>query len=65
MSNEIITFGNIEIRKCKFHHPKNLILIEDVGIVKIQVSSMVSSSRKNAIILLVTKMMIIKLNHYA
>ena len=46
MGNEIITFGNIEIRKCKFHHPKNLILIEDVGIVKIQVSSMVSSSKK-------------------
>ena len=26
MSKEIIVFGNIEIKKCKFHHRKNLII---------------------------------------
>ena len=37
MSKEIIAFGNIEIEKRKFHHYKNLILLEDVDIDKIQV----------------------------
>ena len=29
MGKEIITFGNNEIEKQKFHHGKNLILLED------------------------------------
>ena len=41
-------FGDIKIEKRKFHHLKNLILSEDVDIqdIEIQVSSMVSSSKK-------------------
>ena len=30
MSVEIIVFGNIELEKPKFHHHKNLILLEKV-----------------------------------
>ena len=39
-------FGNIEIKKLKFHHHKNLTLLEDVDINNIQVCSMVSSDEK-------------------
>ena len=39
------------------------LFLEDVDIKKMQVSSMVSSGGKNIYILLVTKMMIRKLNH--
>ena len=31
---KIITFGEIEIEKCKFHHRENLISLEDVDIKK-------------------------------
>ena len=34
-------FCDIEVEKHKFHHRKNLILLEDVDTKKIQVSSMV------------------------
>ena len=47
MGEEIITFGNIEIEKRKFHHHKNLILLEYRDIYNIQVSSIVSSGEKN------------------
>ena len=43
MGKEIIMFGNIKISKKKIHHHKNLILLEDLHIDKIQVSSMVFS----------------------
>ena len=46
MGKEIITFGDIEIKNRKFHHCKNLILL-DVNIAKIQVLSMVSRGQKN------------------
>ena len=46
IGTKIITFGDIETKKRKFHHHKNLILLEDVG--KMQVSSM-GSSGKNII----------------
>ena len=47
MSKEIITFGDMEVEeKNKFHHRKNLILLEDVDTKKIQASNMVSSSEK-------------------
>ena len=36
---EIITFANIEVEKHKFHHHKSPILIHDVNIIKIVVSS--------------------------
>ena len=47
MSKENITFNNIEIEKRKFHHRKNLILLEDVDTDKIQVSSSVFSGEEN------------------
>ena len=47
MDKEIITFGDIEIEKRKFHHCRNLILLGYVDIDSIQVSSIVSSSKKS------------------
>ena len=47
MDKGIMTFGDNEIKKCKFHHLKKLILFEDLDIEKIQVSSIVSSGEKN------------------
>ena len=32
MGTKIITFGDIEVEKHKFHHCKNLILLEDIDI---------------------------------
>ena len=43
MPKEFIKFSDIEIKKRKFHHRENVILLEDADIEKIQVSSMVSS----------------------
>ena len=43
---KIITFGDIEIEKHKFHHRKNVILLEDIDIEKIEVFSMISSGEK-------------------
>ena len=39
MGKEIITFGNTEIEKTKFHQYKNLVSIYDVNIDRIVVSS--------------------------
>ena len=47
MSKEIIMFGNNEVGKHRFHHRKNLVFLEDVLIKNLQVSSMVSSVKKN------------------
>ena len=41
MDKEIITFGNIEVKKYKFHQHKNPILIFDVNIAIIIVSNKV------------------------
>ena len=46
MGKEIVIFGDIEIEKGKFQHCKNLVLLEDVDIEKVQVCSMVSSDKK-------------------
>ena len=46
MDKEIITFGDIEIEKRKFHHRRNLILLDFVDINSIQVSSIVFPSEK-------------------
>ena len=46
MGKEILTFGNIEIEKHKFHQRKNPIWINDVEINIIVVSSMFPSSKK-------------------
>ena len=64
MSKEIITFGDIEVEKHKFHHCKNLALLEDVDINKYRFLIWFLQA-KRIDILLVTKMMIMKLNHYA
>ena len=53
-----------EVEKHKFHHHKNLILLEVIDIKNIQLSSMVFSGKKNMNVLVVTKPMIRKLNHY-
>ena len=47
MNKEIITFGDNEIEKCKFHHRKNLILLEYVDIDSILTSSLFFSGEKN------------------
>ena len=47
MSKETMAFGNIEIENRKFHHRKNLILLEYIDINNIMISSMVSSGEKN------------------
>ena len=49
MGKEIIVCAKIEIKKRKFYHHKNLILLEDVDIDKMQVCSMVSPSEKKNI----------------
>ena len=64
-SKEIIDFGNIEIQKRKFHQCKNLISLQDVDIDNMYVPGMVSPGEKIINILLVIKMIIIKINHYA
>ena len=47
MSKEVIAFDNIKIEKRKFRNRKNLILLEDVDIENILISSMVSSGEKH------------------
>ena len=44
MRKEVV-FHYTEIKKWKFHHHKNLILLQDVDIDNIQVSAMVSSGK--------------------
>ena len=65
MSKEIIAIRKLEIKKCKFCHRNNLVLLEDVVIYNIPVSTMVSFGEKIIYILMVTKMMVIKWNHCA
>ena len=48
MNKNIITFGGTDIEKFKFHHRKNLVLLEDVDTQKTQVSNMVSSIEKKS-----------------
>ena len=47
MHKNITTFSDTDNEKHKLHHRKNLVLLEDVDIEKIQVSSMVSLGEKN------------------
>ena len=57
MGKEIITFGNIEIEKQKFHSHKNQISIYDVNIDRIVVSNKGPFGWKDLNILLDTKIM--------
>ena len=47
MGKEIITFGDIEVEKHKFHQQKSPILIYDVNIVRIVVCNMLSFGKKD------------------
>ena len=47
MSKEIIIFGNIEVKKHKFHQHKSSILINDVYISKIVVSNSAPFGKKS------------------
>ena len=64
MGKEILMLGDIEIEKNKFFSHKSPILLKDVDIEKVLVSKNVSSGEKTLSTLLVTCMMIVKLNHY-
>ena len=46
MNKEILVFGNIEIKRSKFHHWKNLIVLEDVDFDNILISSLVLVRKK-------------------
>ena len=58
MGKEIITFGNIEIEKQKFHCQENPISIYDVNIDRIVVSNKVPFGNKILNILLGMKMIV-------
>ena len=62
MGKEILTFGDIEIKKKIFHWPKSLIFLNDADIERELISKKISSGEKKY--LLVTYIMIIKLSHY-
>ena len=64
MGKEILMLGDIETEKNKFFSHKSPILLKDVDIEKVLVSKNVSSGEKTLSTLLVTCMMIVKLNHY-
>lgn len=60
-----MALGNNEIKKRKFHCCKHLILLGDVDINKTLISSIISSIENIINTLLVTKMLIMELNHYS
>ena len=58
MGKEVLTFGNVEIEKNKFYRHKTPIFLGDVDR-----SNEISFGEKNLSTLLVTCIMVIKLNH--
>ena len=65
MGKEILTFGDFEIEKNKFHCHKTSIFLKDVDIENVLVSKNISPGKKNYIYtLLATCLMIVKLSHY-
>ena len=65
MGNQFLTFEDIEIEKRKFYHHKTPIFLEAVGIEKVLASNKISFGKKKTInVLLVTCIMVTKLNHY-
>ena len=60
----IIMFDDTESEKHKLHHRINVILLEDVDIKKYSYLVWFRKVKKIINILLVTKTVIIKLNHY-
>lgn len=66
MSKEILQYGGIEIGKSKFHHCKNLILLQGVNTTKLQVHGFFKQIYVYIYkFLLITKIMIITFNQYA
>ena len=63
MGKEMLTFWDIETEKNKFYHYKSPVPLRDVDIDKVLVSNKISCGRKSINTLLVTCIMIIKLNH--
>ena len=63
MGTEILTFVDIEIEKNKFYRNKTPIFLKDADIEKVLVSNKISFGEKTINTLLVTCIMIIKLNH--
>ena len=47
MDKEVVTFSDIDIENCKFHHSKPSFVRRSQIFKKMQVSSMVSSGNKN------------------
>ena len=65
MGKEILTFGDIELAKKKeFYYNASPVPLKDIHIEKILVSKKISSGEKTINTLLVTCLMITKLNHY-
>ena len=63
MGKEILTFGNTEIKKKQFYHHKTPIFLGDVDIGKVSVSNKIFGGKKTISTLLVTCIMVVKLNH--
>ena len=65
MTKEITTFSDVKAEKHKFHCYKSRIVLEDVDLDNVLISSKISFGKKKLKnTLLVTCVMIIKLNHY-
>ena len=65
MGKEILTFGDIELAKKKeFYYNTSPVPLKDIHIEKILVSKKISSGEKTINTLLVTCLMVTKLNHY-
>ena len=65
MGKEILTFGDIELAKKKeFYCNTSPVPLKDIHIEKILVSKKISSGEKTINTLLVTCLMVTKLNHY-
>ena len=67
MGKKILTFGDIEIEKNNFYDRKSSIFLKDIENEEVLVSNKIyfgKEKKKNYNTLLVTCIMIIKLNHY-
>ena len=64
MGKEILEFDNTEIEKNKFYRNWTPIFLKDVDIEKVLVSNKISFGEKTISTLLVSCIMIIKLNHH-
>ena len=63
INKEILVFGDSRTNKRKLHYPKNSILIDDIYVDKILISSKVFFVDKGYKYFMVAKMKITKLSH--